>query len=597
MALPTDDSQQNKPVGGLSELGNTQAAYQKYIQAMNTLNAALERRAIDDRSQLYWKMAQGFLAPTKSGSTGESISNVASTVSDYAEKQKDNDLAIAKMRAELAGKNYEMAGVQDAYGYLNRLTQPQNQPAGNVVTTQGNVPQIPTAPVAKATDQGPAWATKEDIQVQPVNAAGQVISGQPSGGQAAGYNQPYMPDAATLNMLIAANPGKPQAVIGEIAKRRLEFDKPSDLQRDLYMLENPNVSPIVKSGIVAKHFGDSFKPFAVKGPEGTVQTTGIEQTAKFLREQLGMGGQQPTTTTGINVRPSAGTSTTQRQPTISGRPAAAISAPAADTTVGVTSTTPAGFTVPVPPPPIKRDVPTGFTKGSEEDLKLREAMANKQIEFMTREKGPLDTARLKYDAANANFQQYTDIIDSGKNFEGGITAAPIQFFDRLVDAFGFSSPDQYKRMIATGVIDKAGKQIIANDLKATFGGNPTEGERKYLDAALINITDPKELVLFTAMMKRAAAVKDIAKYEYLDAYKHLGNDAVIAFDRWARKQNPTVFEPNLLKLEKRIFPTRQREGATTSTGGKTVVRTGTVTEGPNKGKTAVEYSDGTIGYQ
>ena len=595
MALPVDDSQQDKPQGGLSELSNTQAAYQKYIQAMNTLNAALERRAADDRSQLYWKMAQGFLAPTKSGSTGESISNVAGAVSDYAEKQKESDLAIARMRAELAGKNFEMAGVQDAYGYLGRLTAPQ--PAGNVVTTQGNVPQIPTAPIAKAGAAGPEWATKEDVRVQPVNQQGQIISGQPTSGQAAGFNQAYMPDAATLNMLIAANPGKPQAVIGEIAKRRLEFDKPSDLQRDLYMLENPNVSPIVKMGIVSKHFGDSFKPYAVKGPEGTVQTTGIAETAKFLRDQLGLGGQQTTPTTGINVRPSAGAptgvSTSQRQPaarstTVSG---------GEPTTVGVTTTTPEGFSVPVPPPPAKRDIPTGFTKGSEEDLKLREKFYEKNVDFMTREKGPLDTARLKYDAANANFQQYTDIIDSARNFEGGITAAPIQFFDRLVDAFGFSSPDQYKRMISTGVIDKAGKQIIANDLKATFGGNPTEGERKYLDAALINITDPKELVLFTAMMKRAAAVKDIAKYEYLDAYKNLGNDAVIAFDRWARKQNPTVFEPGLLKLEKNIFPARKREGATTPAGAKTEVRRGTVTDGPNKGKTAIEYSDGTIGYQ
>ena len=304
MALPVDDSQQDKPQGGLSELSNTQAAYQKYIQAMNTLNAALERRAADDRSQLYWKMAQGFLAPTKSGSTGESISNVAGAVSDYSEKQKESDLAIARMRAELAGKNFEMAGVQDAYGYLGRLTAPQ--PAGNVVTTQGNVPQIPTAPIAKAGAAGPEWAAKEDVRVQPVNQQGQIISGQPTSGQAAGFNQAYMPDAATLNMLIAANPGKPQAVIGEIAKRRLEFDKPSDLQRDLYMLENPNVSPIVKMGIVSKHFGDSFKPYAVKGPEGTVQTTGIAETAKFLRDQLGLGGQQTTPTTGINVRPSVG---------------------------------------------------------------------------------------------------------------------------------------------------------------------------------------------------------------------------------------------------------------------------------------------------
>ena len=50
-------------------------------------------------------------------------------------------------------------------------------------------------------------------------------------------------------------------------------------------------------------------------------------------------------------------------------------------------------------------------------------------------------------------------------------------------------------------------------------------------------------------------------------------------------------------LFRSIFPARKREGATTPAGAKTEVRRGTVTDGPNKGKTAIEYSDGTIGYQ
>jgi hypothetical protein len=180
---------------------------------------------------------------------------------------------------------------------------------------------------------------------------------------------------------------------------------------------------------------------------------------------------------------------------------------------------------------------------------------------MYRKEGPLDRARVKYESANNNLQNYTNVIDSVKNMKGGITAVPLQTWDKVIDAFGFSNPDQYRRMLSTSVVDKAAKEIVANELRAAFGGNPTEGERKYLNDALISISDPKELLLFTALTKKAVAMRDISRFEYLSNHVPYGIKAETTFDTWARKQPLSLFEPTLKVVENKIFQNRGNPAA------------------------------------
>jgi hypothetical protein len=180
---------------------------------------------------------------------------------------------------------------------------------------------------------------------------------------------------------------------------------------------------------------------------------------------------------------------------------------------------------------------------------------------MYRKEGPLDRARIKFESANNNLQNYTNVIDYVKNMKGGVAAVPLQTWDKVIDAFGFSSPEQYRRMLSTATVDKAAKEVVANELRAAFGGNPTEGERKYLNDALISISDPKDLILFTALTKKAIAMRDISRFEYLSNHIPYGIKAETTFDSWARKQPLSLFEPTLKVVEQRVFPNRGNPAA------------------------------------
>jgi|GEM_PF-6961922 len=49
----------------------------------------------------WFKIAQGFLAPTRTGSFGESLGSAAGAMADYQEKQEAQDIPLAKMKLEL----------------------------------------------------------------------------------------------------------------------------------------------------------------------------------------------------------------------------------------------------------------------------------------------------------------------------------------------------------------------------------------------------------------------------------------------------------------------------------------------------------------
>ena len=88
--IPTEDE----------DVGMTQSR-QGYIDAQKKLIEAFE-----NRNQLFdptlLAMAQGFLAPTKSGTFGESLSNVTGAVAPVAEREQKRGQELAQMKLELA---------------------------------------------------------------------------------------------------------------------------------------------------------------------------------------------------------------------------------------------------------------------------------------------------------------------------------------------------------------------------------------------------------------------------------------------------------------------------------------------------------------
>jgi hypothetical protein len=109
-------------------------ARQTYIDAQKKMLEALE-----SRNQLFdpvlLAMAQGFLAPTKTGSFGESISNVAGAVGPAAEAERKRNIEMAQIRAELAANQYGAAQKGEALKSFTGAMQPGK--AGETVTVGG----------------------------------------------------------------------------------------------------------------------------------------------------------------------------------------------------------------------------------------------------------------------------------------------------------------------------------------------------------------------------------------------------------------------------------------------------------------------------
>lgn len=109
-------------------------ARQTYIDAQKKMLEALE-----SRNQLFdpvmLAMAQGFLAPTKSGSFGESISNVAASVGPAAEAERKRNIEMAQIRAELAANQYGAAQKGEALKAFTGAMQPGKP--GETITVSG----------------------------------------------------------------------------------------------------------------------------------------------------------------------------------------------------------------------------------------------------------------------------------------------------------------------------------------------------------------------------------------------------------------------------------------------------------------------------
>jgi hypothetical protein len=109
-------------------------ARQTYIDAQKKMLEALE-----SRNQLFdpvmLAMAQGFLGPTKSGSFGESISNVAAAVGPAAEAERKRNIEMAQIRAELAANQYGAAQKGEALKSFTSAMQPGKP--GETVTVGG----------------------------------------------------------------------------------------------------------------------------------------------------------------------------------------------------------------------------------------------------------------------------------------------------------------------------------------------------------------------------------------------------------------------------------------------------------------------------
>ena len=138
------------------------------------------------------------------------------------------------------------------------------------------------------------------------------------------------------------------------------------------------------------------------------------------------------------------------------------------------------------------------------------------------------------------------------DYRGGIFARPEQFVNQIKTAFGIADSVDVSRMLKTAVVDQALREQVLQNLRASFGGNPTEGERAFL-MSVNSISDPRELLTYALMGKMAAAQKDAAKFDYLRTYGNYGTAASSAFDRWSGNKGPDFYYPPLAQAREQIL--------------------------------------------
>lgn len=167
-------------------------AMQEYLDAQKNARDKYDERnnRLFDPTML--AMAQGFLAPTKTGSFGESLGNVAAAVGPAQAAEEKRTMDMAKMRLEMAQQGVqtdiqtkqaqmrqnlinEDLGADSPYAKPRVAPQVAPQPAPQPAPTAAPTGGLPTAPQAPAMPappaQAPAQAPLSMAQTSPVRDA------------------------------------------------------------------------------------------------------------------------------------------------------------------------------------------------------------------------------------------------------------------------------------------------------------------------------------------------------------------------------------------------------------------------------------------
>lgn len=156
MALPqVTDATPSEDIGDFeSSVGKLHSQRILLDNQLEKLQASLQDRKADTDRELWLKLAQGFLAPTKTGSFGESAGAAAGNAQEVLAKQKADEKAALENQFKLAQLKYGM--MKDDIG--QQFTQNIGKPnATRQVQIPNNV-QVPVAPQEGA--QAPTFQTQ-----------------------------------------------------------------------------------------------------------------------------------------------------------------------------------------------------------------------------------------------------------------------------------------------------------------------------------------------------------------------------------------------------------------------------------------------------
>lgn len=137
-------------------LGYGTPAYDEYEAAQQNIKDMLAQRENRLFDPTLLAMAQGFLAPTRTGSFGESLGNVAGAVIPAQQAEDKRAMDLAKMRFEVAQQGLQTdIGIRKQQGladFLNKNTAVEATPqAPSAPQAQQGAPSVPQGGVATST--------------------------------------------------------------------------------------------------------------------------------------------------------------------------------------------------------------------------------------------------------------------------------------------------------------------------------------------------------------------------------------------------------------------------------------------------------------
>ena len=263
-------------------------ALQKYLDAQKHANEVLEERnnRLFDPTML--AMAQGFLAPTKTGGFGESLGNVAGQLIPVQQAEEKRAMDMAKMRLEMAQQGLQTSmqttKAQQNAELMRRIAngEPLTPPPAAQAPQAQPAPQAPPAPqppqagaLASAAPQmppmpqgAPAMPQAPATPQAPLAQAAQQMAPQPAPAQqgpAGSQLFPAMPQALNREeqLLVAS--------MANANKEPYEILKELDEMRRKNMVVNERGATDIKSGKTYAPIDPT--PTEVRLPDGTTHIT------------------------------------------------------------------------------------------------------------------------------------------------------------------------------------------------------------------------------------------------------------------------------------------------------------------------------------
>lgn len=159
---------QRPPLSMIAETPEDQAVLEKVTASRKALEDALKARESQFFDPVLLAMAQGFLAPTKTGSFGESIANAAGMVLPAQEAQSKRLFENAQMRMELAQMEAQEAQAARGERQFQDMIRRARGEAPQTAPTTGATAQAATAAAPSGAPAGAATPA-----AQPAAQAGQ----------------------------------------------------------------------------------------------------------------------------------------------------------------------------------------------------------------------------------------------------------------------------------------------------------------------------------------------------------------------------------------------------------------------------------------